>query len=246
VVTFRQWHFLSFQQNLHRCSEPSAGPATLHKDFGCDSAVAMKPQCPHRLLIPAGVHDSESIALPPERQRPEPRQVRFHFRGRQLRKRRCVLPMVFVASRPKVGLGACGMVGRVESDGIKLVIAQHCYGSTVLNHRSHGLQRFANRWSTVNEIPKENRFSERVTETVSFVLVPQRCEQLQQLWGMSVDVSDDVVANRFHCRYPVLSSWCTKRLQGETGARSMPERNGRIAFWSDQQKRSGARFEKSF
>ena len=100
--------------------------------------------------------DPQAIEIKPERQRPKPVEVGGQFARRDLPHGLGMLVGVLLVVRPEVFARFAG-VGRVESQGVELVVAHHGEGSAGLHHGPDDLESFPDLGAAIDEVAEEDR-----------------------------------------------------------------------------------------
>ena len=139
--------------------------------------------------------DSEAVEIEPERQRPEPVEVRSQFVGRELPHRLGMLVAVLLVVGPEVPARFVWIWG-VEGKGVEFMIAHHCESRPGVDHRADKLKGFPDLGASVNEVAQKDSLPLGVLVDALVLGIAECREEVYKLAGMPVDVSDEVVHGR--------------------------------------------------
>lgn len=201
-VPGRKLDLRALQDRLDRIIELGAFPAGRFDDPGRQALTApqVRPQRVDVFRAPAGMDDTEAWFLDPERQIEEPVDPgrMLGAVGADLGQEGFVLAAILFAllavAGTQVQAVGCGVRGR-PGDGIEFVVAHGGARRSRIEHVAHQLQRPKLTRAAVDKVANEDSCAGRVSPRALAVCIAKRSEQGLQPVGVTVDVSNDVVAH---------------------------------------------------
>ncbi len=146
----------------------------------------------NHVSVPAGMDRPQAVQIEPQRQCPEPVEVRGQFTARHLPHGFGMLVGVLLVVRPEVFVRLLG-IGGMESQRVEFVVAHDCKGCPGLDHRPNDLQRLTNLWPAVDEVAEEDGLAFGMLIHALLPRVAQSLQKLLQGVSVAVDVADEVV-----------------------------------------------------
>jgi hypothetical protein len=152
--------------------------------------------CRNRLVIPAGMDNTQPVEVKPHRQRGKPFDGSSQVLIRELENRLSVLANIPDVPAAKIFFLPMNVLS-MKCQSVEFMVPHDSQRIAGFDHRLHRFQNLQNLRSAINEIAKEDYFAFRMFIDTLVLPVAKEFKELNQFAGMAVNVADQIVHELF-------------------------------------------------